>query len=166
MRLGVTTRVRCLYLFFFFKQKTAFESANVAGESVDRAVDGEFGLCLLENIFAAAADIDGGAEFEEACGHGFAEAGSATGNEDALGMEKIVTKHACSGSDEMTANAGSSPGLRPLRMTNDKLYLVRHAEACRLLNIASDAEAVVCVVEVWRNAGTGGAAGDFDVMAP
>jgi len=72
------------------------------------------GLCLLENIFAAAADIDGGAQLEEAVRHGFAEAGAATGNEDALGMEKIVTKHACSGSDEMTANAGSSPGLRPL----------------------------------------------------
>src|SRR5690348_4814449 len=32
--------------------------------------------------------------------------------------------------------------------------------------IAGDAEAIVRILEFWRDAGTGGAAGDFDVMAP
>jgi len=48
---------------------------------------------LLEDFFAASADVDGGAEFEEALGHGLAESGAAAGDEDALGVEKVGTKH-------------------------------------------------------------------------
>ena len=36
----------------------------------------------------------------------------------------------------------------------------------RRLYITRDAEAVVGVLEFWRDAGAGGAAGDFDVVAP
>ena len=42
------------------------EAADVAGEGVDCSLGGEFGGGLFENFFAAAADVDGGAEFEEA----------------------------------------------------------------------------------------------------
>lgn|GEM_PF-4273455 len=48
-------------------------------------------------------------------------------------------------------------GLRPVR--KDKLYGVRR-------KVARQAKAVICIVEFGRDAGTGGAAGDFDVMAP
>ena len=45
---------------------------------------GEFGCSLFKDFFAAAADVDRGAEFEEALGHAFAEAGAAAGDEDAF----------------------------------------------------------------------------------
>jgi hypothetical protein len=71
------------------------EVANVAGDGVDCAVRfaGRVRRRFLENIFAAAADVDGGSEFEEACGHAFAEAGAAAGDEDALVLEKIGFEH-------------------------------------------------------------------------
>src|ERR1022692_1297256 len=53
----------------------------------------------------------------------------------------------------MLANSRFLTGLRPVR--NDKLY-----------GVARQTEAVVGVVEVGRDAGAGGAAGDFDVVAP
>ncbi len=71
------------------------EIADVAGEGVDWAFGGggKFGGGFLENFFAAAADVDGGAELEEAVGHGFAESGAAAGDEDALVAEEVVAKH-------------------------------------------------------------------------
>ena len=42
------------------------EVAHVAGDGVDWAFRGEFGGGLFEDFFAAAADVDGGSEFEEA----------------------------------------------------------------------------------------------------
>src|SRR5579863_3970651 len=51
-----------------------FETANVAGDGVDRAFGGELSGGLLEDFYAAAADVDGGSEFEEALGHALAEA--------------------------------------------------------------------------------------------
>ena len=40
----------------------------------------KFGGGFLEDLFAAAADVDCGAEFEEAVGHGFAQAGASAGD--------------------------------------------------------------------------------------
>ncbi len=67
------------------------EIADVAGDRVDLTFccGGKFGSGFLEYVFAAAADVDGGAEFEEAVSHGFAEAGAAAGDEDAFVCEKI-----------------------------------------------------------------------------
>jgi len=65
------------------------EVADVAGDCVDAALGAEFRGGLLENVFAATADVDGGSEFEEAMGHGLAEAGASAGDEDAFGVEKI-----------------------------------------------------------------------------
>ena len=72
-----------------------FEIAHVAGDGVDCALRflGEFGGGLLEDFFAAAADVDGGSEFEEALGHAFAEAGAAAGDEDALVLQKVGSEH-------------------------------------------------------------------------
>ena len=53
----------------------------------------KFGGGLFENFFAAAADVDGGSELEEALGHAFAEAGAAAGDEDAFVVEKIGAEH-------------------------------------------------------------------------
>ena len=74
------------------------EIADVARESVDGAFGGggKFGGGLLENVFTAAADVDRGAEFEEAVGHGFAESGAAAGDEDAFVAEKILRNMSCS----------------------------------------------------------------------
>ena len=54
---------------------------------------GEFGGGLLEDFFAAAADVDRGSEFEEALGHAFAEAGAAAGDQDALVLQKVGSEH-------------------------------------------------------------------------
>ena len=70
-----------------------FEVADIAGECVDRTVRGKFGRGLFENFFAAAADVDCGAKFEEALGHGFAESSATAGDEDAFGVEEIVAEH-------------------------------------------------------------------------
>src|SRR5271170_3806136 len=57
--------------------------------------------------------------------------------------------------------AGSSPGSR--RVRNDKLYRWRLRHRRR---VAGHAESVVGIVELWRDAGSGGASGNFHVMAP
>ncbi len=69
--------------------------ADVAGEGVDEALGsgGELSGGFLEDVFATAANANGGSEFEEAVGHGFAESGAPAGDEDALGVEKIVAEH-------------------------------------------------------------------------
>jgi len=67
--------------------------ADVAGESVDGASGQEFRSGFLEYLFAAAADVDRGAEVQKAVSHGFAEACAAAGDEDAFGVEKIRLKH-------------------------------------------------------------------------
>src|SRR5271155_4935497 len=66
------------------------EITDVARESVDWAFggSGEFGCGLLENLFAASADVDRGAELEEAVGHGLAESGAAACDQDALVAEE------------------------------------------------------------------------------
>src|SRR5208282_153868 len=69
------------------------EAAHVAGECVAWAFGREFSGGLLENFFTAAADVDDGAEFEEALGHALAEAGAAAGDQDALVLEKIGAEH-------------------------------------------------------------------------
>ena len=74
------------------------EIADIAGEGMDRAVGGvgEFCGSFLENFFAASADVDRGAELEKAVGHGFAEAGAAAGDQDALVVQEVVAEHLCS----------------------------------------------------------------------
>ncbi len=53
----------------------------------------QFGRSLVADRLAAAADMDLGAEAEELGGHGFAEAGSASGHEDAPPGEKLIVEH-------------------------------------------------------------------------
>ena len=62
------------------------EIADVARESMDGAFGGggKFGSGLLQHVLTTAADVDRGAEFEEAVSHGFAESGAAAGDEDAF----------------------------------------------------------------------------------
>ena len=69
------------------------EAADVAGDGVDCALWGEFGCGLFEDLFAAAADVDRGSEFEEAMGHAFAEAGASAGDEDAFVFQKVGAEH-------------------------------------------------------------------------
>jgi hypothetical protein len=97
---------------------------------------GEFGGSLFENFFAAAADVDCCTEFEEALGHGLAEAGAAPGNKNALVGEKIVAKHEYPDSGPMAAKT----------------------KVQSLCEIASDTKSVVSVLEFRRNAGARGAA--------
>jgi len=68
--------------------------ANVARECMDRALGGEFFRRVVEDFFAASADVDFCTEFEEAMGHAFAEAGASAGDEDALLFEKVGLEHA------------------------------------------------------------------------
>ena len=42
----------------------------------------------------------------------------------------------------------------------------RIAEQIAYRNIARDSESIVGVLKFWRDAGAGGAAGDFDLVAP
>ena len=53
----------------------------------------QFGRGLVADALAAAADMDLGAEFEESRGHGFAEAGAASGHENAPPGEKLIVEH-------------------------------------------------------------------------
>ena len=69
------------------------EVADVAREGVDYAVCGEFCLRGLQNFFAAAADVDFGAEFEEALRHAFAQAGAAASDEDAFVLQEVGIEH-------------------------------------------------------------------------
>jgi hypothetical protein len=62
---------------------------------VDLALAGssKLGGGLFEDFFAASADVDGGAELEEALGHAFAQAGAAAGDQDAFVAEKVGSEH-------------------------------------------------------------------------
>ena len=53
----------------------------------------QFGCGLVAHDLAAAADMDLGAELKKPRGHGFAEAGAATGDEDAPPDEKLIVEH-------------------------------------------------------------------------
>ena len=53
----------------------------------------QFGGGLIAHAFAAAADMDLGAELKESRGHGFAEAGSASGHQNAPPGEKLIVEH-------------------------------------------------------------------------
>ena len=53
----------------------------------------QFGGGLIAHAFAAAADMDLGAEFKELRGHGFAETGTASGHENAPPGEKLIVEH-------------------------------------------------------------------------
>ena len=60
---------------------------------MDRAFGREFHSGVLEHFFAASANINGGAEFEEPLRHAFAEARAAAGDEDALVLQKVGIEH-------------------------------------------------------------------------
>jgi hypothetical protein len=53
----------------------------------------QFGRGLIANAFSAAADMNFGAKAEEARGHRFAKAGSATGDQNAPAGKKMFVKH-------------------------------------------------------------------------
>ena len=53
----------------------------------------QFGCGLVADDFAAAADMDLGAKLEESRRHGFAEAGAASGHENASPGEKLIVEH-------------------------------------------------------------------------
>ena len=53
----------------------------------------QLGRGFVADALAAAADMDLGAELEEARGHGLAEAGAAAGDEDAPAGEKLFVEH-------------------------------------------------------------------------
>ena len=53
----------------------------------------QFGCGLVADALAAAADMDLGAELEKARGHGLAEAGAASGHENAPPGEKLIVEH-------------------------------------------------------------------------
>jgi hypothetical protein len=74
------------------------EIADVAWKGLNCASGGghEFGCGLLEDGFAAAADVDSCTEFEEALSHAFAEARASPGDEDAFAVEEILLEHECS----------------------------------------------------------------------
>ena len=54
---------------------------------------GEFVGGLLQNVFAASADVNRGSEFEEAASHAFAEAGAAASDENAFVEKKVRAEH-------------------------------------------------------------------------
>src|SRR3954470_7866305 len=58
------------------------ELANVTGERVDRTFGMEFGCRRCQHLFAAAADVNRGPEFEKAFGHASAQAGTAARDQD------------------------------------------------------------------------------------
>ena len=53
----------------------------------------QFSCGLVADDFAAAADMDLGAELQEFRRHGFAETGAATGHENAPPHEKLIVEH-------------------------------------------------------------------------
>ena len=53
----------------------------------------QFGRGLVADGLAPAADMDLGAEFEEACRHRFAEPGAAAGDENVTVGEKLPPEH-------------------------------------------------------------------------
>jgi hypothetical protein len=60
---------------------------------VDRAFGREFRSGGFEHFFAASANINGGAEFEEAGGHAFTEACASASDEGALVLQKVRLEH-------------------------------------------------------------------------
>ena len=69
--------------------------ADVAAVDLDFAPGfrGELGGGLGEDLLAAAADHEFGAELEEAAAHAEAQAGAAAGDEDALALEQVGLEH-------------------------------------------------------------------------
>jgi len=53
----------------------------------------QFGRGLVANAFAATANVDLGAELEEARSHRLAEAGAAAGHKDAPAGKKLLIEH-------------------------------------------------------------------------
>ena len=53
----------------------------------------QLGRGFVADALAAAADMDLGAEFEKTRRHGFAEAGAATGHENAPSGQKLIVEH-------------------------------------------------------------------------
>ena len=53
----------------------------------------QFGCGLVTDAFAAAADMDFGAQFQKARRHRFAEPGAASGDENAPPGEKLIVEH-------------------------------------------------------------------------
>ena len=69
--------------------------AHIAGTGVDLAAGAlaEFLLGSGENIVAAPADVDFGAQFQKPLRGSLAQAGAAAGDQDALAVEQIVAEH-------------------------------------------------------------------------
>ena len=140
----------------------------------------------FQNFFAAAADVDGGSEFEEACGHAFAEAGASAGDEDALVVEKVGAEHECIASRVLKPIIFDSVRGAEASLLYHSCYkqstLAQTIHDCHKQSSSATsnpnlccnglderkcyAEAVVGILEFWRDAGAGGAAGYFDVVAP
>jgi hypothetical protein len=53
----------------------------------------QFGRGLVAHDFSAAADVDLGSQLEKPRSHGFAEAGAASGHENAPPDEKLIVEH-------------------------------------------------------------------------
>jgi hypothetical protein len=60
---------------------------------MNRSHGSEFSGSFLQHVFAPAADVNGGAEFEKAPRHSFAQARTTTRDEDALIAQKIWLEH-------------------------------------------------------------------------
>jgi hypothetical protein len=64
----------------------------------------QFGRGLIANALSPAADMNFGAEAEEARGHRFAKTGSATGDQNASAGKKLFVKHGGFRPKEMSVN--------------------------------------------------------------
>jgi hypothetical protein len=53
----------------------------------------QFGCGLVAYDLAATTDVDLGPQLEKPCGHGLAEAGAASGHENAPPGEKLIVEH-------------------------------------------------------------------------
>src|SRR6478735_5898857 len=53
----------------------------------------QLGCGFVAHAFAAAADMNLGAQLQKFCGHGFAEAGAASGHENAPPGKKLIVEH-------------------------------------------------------------------------
>ena len=72
------------------------EFADVkGGESFDGSSGGRAQLVgrFLDDILAAAANVHGRSKLEEALGHGTADAGTSSGNQNAFGLKQVVGEH-------------------------------------------------------------------------
>jgi hypothetical protein len=68
----------------------------------------QLGRGLVANTFAAATDVDLGAELEEARGHRLAKACAASGYEDTSSGKKLILKHRCHLEFQMNARLTKS----------------------------------------------------------